>query len=121
MPQRPGIWRSGYCGICNTAQNTPANVQIEKAATAQQWLEDQLARQGEKPKNVKPIISSADILKRKEEVQYVCGPIMSRPKPRPKVESTPASGTQTPKQDEQPKKKEEEAQPEATVEEMDVD
>jgi len=42
--------------------------------------------------------------RRREDVIYTSAAIMNRPKPKPKVESTPGSGTQTPKED--PKKKE---------------
>jgi heat shock 70kDa protein 4 len=99
-----------------------ADCQIEKCATIQQWLEDQLARQSEKAKNVNPIITSSEINKRKEDVVYTCAAIMNRPKPKPKVtDSTPASGQQTPK--EEPKKDDkmdvEEGGP--SIEEMDVD
>lgn len=72
---------------------------IEKCATTQQWLDDLLARQAEKPKNVNPVITSAEMYKRRDEVVYTCAGIMGRPKPRPKpTESQPASGTQTPKE-----------------------
>lgn len=65
---------------------------IEKCATTQHWLEDQLARQSEKPKNVNPIVTSTDIEKRKDDVQYTCAAIMNKPKPRNKVE-TPKEDT----------------------------
>ncbi|ORY34260.1 heat shock protein 70 family [Naematelia encephala] len=95
---------------------------IEKCATTQQWLDDYLARQAEKPKNVNPVITSAEMNKRREDVIYTCAAIMNRPKPRVKTESTPGSGTQTPK--EQPPKKDEmeiEDENGPTIEEMDVD
>ena len=81
-----------------------------------------------------PVITSAEMNKRREDVVYTCAAIMNRPKPRPKpTDSQPASGTQTPK--EQPPKKEKESAsngdagkddldmegPDATIEEMDVD
>ena len=89
----------------------------------QHWLDNQLARQAEKPKNVNPVITSSEMNKKKEEVVYTCAAIMNRPKPKPKADTTP-SGQQTPK--EEPKKKEEEKmdveeEGGATVEEMDVD
>jgi heat shock protein 4 len=99
--------------------------QIEKCATIQQWLDDQMARQAEKPKNVNPVVTSAEMLKRRDDVVYTCAAIMNRPKPRPKpTESQPASGTQTPSGGEQAKKEdkmdvEEEGGP--SIEEMDVD
>ncbi|WWD17682.1 hypothetical protein CI109_102123 [Kwoniella shandongensis] len=92
---------------------------IEKCATIQQWLDDYLARQAEKPKNVNPVITSAEINKRREDVVYTCAAIMNKPKPRPKVTptETPASGQQTPQQE--PAKEEDTDGPK--VEEMDVD
>jgi len=102
-----------------------ADPQIEKCATTQQWLEDQLARQAEKPKNVNPVITSAEMNKRREDVQFTCAAIMNRPKPKPKVtDSTPASGQQTPNPDQQKKEEKMDVDNEeggATVEEMDVD
>ena len=70
---------------------------VEKVATIQKWLDDQLARQAEKPKNVDPVFTCAGVLKKRDELVYFASPIMTKPKPKPKVESTPGSGTQTPK------------------------
>jgi heat shock protein 4 len=69
---------------------------IEKCATVQKWLDDQLARQAEKPKNVDPAVTCAEILKKKDEIIYFAVPIMSKPKPKPKVEPAP-NGSETPK------------------------
>lgn len=84
---------------------------IEKCANTLSWLENQLARQAEKPKNVNPVVTSEEMNKRREDVQYTSASIMNRPKPRTKVE-TP--GTQTPKEE----KMDEDNAPE---QEMDVD
>ncbi|KAF9526854.1 heat shock protein 70 family [Crepidotus variabilis] len=82
---------------------------VEKVATIQKWLEDQSVRQSEKPKNVDPVLTSAEIEKKRDEVIYFAIPILTRPKPKPPVvSSTPASGTQTPKED--PKDKEKQPQ-----------
>ncbi|ORX37394.1 heat shock protein 70 family [Kockovaella imperatae] len=103
------------------------NKVIEKCATNSQWLDDKLARQAERPKNTDPVITSAEILKRAEEVRYTGASIMNRPKPRPKTtESTPASGQQTPKEDPSKKKAEDdkmdvEAEDGPQIQEMDVD
>ncbi|RSH80587.1 adenyl-nucleotide exchange factor sse1 [Apiotrichum porosum] len=83
---------------------------IEKAATTKDWLEGQLFRQSEKPKNINPVITSEEINKRKDDVQYTCASIMNRPKPRAAKVETP--GTETPKEEEVK---------EDTIEEMDVD
>ena len=69
---------------------------VEKCATIQKWLDDQLARQAERPKNTDPILTSAEILKKKDEIIYFATPILSKPKPKPKVEPT-TNGTETPK------------------------
>lgn len=99
---------------------------VEKCATVQKWLDDQTARQAERPKNVDPVLTSAEILKKREEVIYFAIPILTKAKPKPvKVEPTPTgtpngtgtpqSGTQTP--NEAPPKGEEASGPP----EMDVD
>jgi len=88
-----------------------------------------LARQAEKAKNVNPVITSAEMNKRREDVVYTCAAIMNRPKPRPKVtESQPGSGAQTPNPDAQKKEKDApkddvnmDGEGGPTIEEMDVD
>ncbi|KAF9025396.1 heat shock protein 70 [Hymenopellis radicata] len=97
---------------------------VEKVATVQKWLEDQTVRQSERPKNVDPILTTAEISKKRDEVIYFATPILTKPKPRAPV--PPSSGTQTPKtgqetpqkQEEPPKKEEDEA---PGPSEMDVD
>lgn len=69
---------------------------IEKCATVQKWLDDQLARQAERPKNVDPAVSCSEILKKKDEVIYFASPILNRSKPKPKADPS-ANGTETPK------------------------
>ncbi|KAG2154424.1 heat shock protein 70 family [Suillus bovinus] len=75
---------------------------VEKCVTVQKWLDDQNARQAERPKNVDPVLTSAEIAKKREDVIYFAIPILTKPKPKPvKVEGTPGtqtpqSGTQTP-------------------------
>jgi len=91
---------------------------VEKTATVQQWLEDQIARQSERPKNVDPVLTSAEILKKKDEIIYFCHPLLAKPKPKVAVPNsgteTPKSGTETPNP---PPQKEEPKGPS----EMDVD
>ncbi|OBZ70843.1 Heat shock protein hsp88 [Grifola frondosa] len=78
---------------------------VEKCATIQKWLEDQTVRQLERPKNVDPVLTSAEVLKKKDEIIYFATPILTKPKPKPKVEpttpgtETPKSGTETPKKE----------------------
>lgn len=69
---------------------------IEKVATVQKWLEDQIVRQSERPKNVDPVLTSAEIGKKRDEVIYFAIPILTKPKPKPPVVP---SGTQTPKEE----------------------
>jgi heat shock protein 4 len=65
---------------------------VEKAATIQKWLEDQLARQAEKPKTQPPVVTTEEIKKRREELVYFATPILTKPKPKPAPETTaPAS------------------------------
>jgi heat shock protein 4 len=66
---------------------------VEKVATVQKWFEDQNVRQSERAKNVDPILTSAEILKKRDEVIYFATPILTKPKPKPVI----PSGTQTPK------------------------
>ncbi|KAG9125470.1 adenyl-nucleotide exchange factor sse1 [Ceratobasidium sp. 392] len=70
---------------------------VERCATEQQWLDDLSARQLEKPKTANPILNSAEILRRRDELIYFSQPILSKPKPKPAAtESTPGTGTGTP-------------------------
>lgn len=93
---------------------------IEKCATIQKWLEDQNVRQSERPKNVDPVLTAAEVLKKKDEIIYYATPILTKPKPKPKVEPTGTPGTETPKQgQETPKTEEQKADKGPT--EMDVD
>ncbi|KAL6299797.1 heat shock protein 70 family [Sparassis latifolia] len=78
---------------------------VEKCATVQKWLEDQLVRQTERPKDVEPVLTAAEMLKKKDEIIYFATPILTKPKPKPKVEptaETPKSGTQTPNPNPEP-------------------
>ena len=67
---------------------------VEKVATVQKWLEDQIVRQLERPKNVDPVLTSEEIGKKRDEIIYFATPILTKPKPKPPVVP---SGTQTPK------------------------
>ncbi|KAK4701527.1 hypothetical protein P7C70_g4705, partial [Phenoliferia sp. Uapishka_3] len=90
---------------------------IEACANAESWLSNKLASQAEKPLDVKPVVTSAEIKKKAEDIFNVCSPIMTKPKPKAKVEKT-----EVPKEEKVPAA---EATPEAempdaaTVEEVD--
>lgn len=94
---------------------------VEKCATVQKWLEDQIVRQSERAKNVNPVLTSAEILKKKDEIIYFATPILTKPKPKaPKVDEAPKSGQQTPKPETQSSGAEQPAQDNGPPE-MDVD
>jgi len=91
---------------------------VEKVATAQKWLDDNVARQAERPKNVDPILTSKDMQKKRDDLIYFATPIFSKLKPRPipTPGGTTPSGTQTP-QEQAPPTPEKAEEPS----EMDVD
>ncbi|KAI0699889.1 heat shock protein 70 [Cerioporus squamosus] len=93
---------------------------IEKCATVQKWLEDQIVRQSERPKNVDPAFTAAEVLKKKDEIIYFATPILTKPKPKPKAEPTATPGTETPKQGQETPKTEEQKADNGPSE-MDVD
>jgi len=70
---------------------------VEKVATVQKWLEDQTVRQSERPKDIDPVLTSAEIAKKRDEVIYFATPILSKPKPKPIPTPSATPGTQTPK------------------------
>ncbi|KAJ3753622.1 heat shock protein 70 family [Lentinula raphanica] len=96
---------------------------VEKVAVTQKWLEDMTVRQMEREKWRDPVLTTAEISKKRDEVIYFATPILTKPKPKPPVVPTPTgSGTQTPKNEEEGKKPEEEKKEEAPgPSEMDVD
>lgn len=99
---------------------------IEKCATAEKWLSDNLIRVQEQPKNVNPKITCADMNKQRDEVLYTCNPIINKLKPKAppaakedaKQEAPPKeNGKQTPKKEEEKEEGEKANEPI----EMDVD
>ncbi|CED83194.1 heat shock protein [Phaffia rhodozyma] len=86
---------------------------IEKNALAASWLDNNMAKQAERAKNVNPAMTSEEILKRRDEVMYFSAGILNRPKPR----TTVPPKTETPP----PTKEKTDGEPEAVVEEMDAD
>lgn len=71
---------------------------VEKIATIQKWLEDQVARQAERPKASDPVLTVEGIGKKRDELVYFAVPILTKPKPKPPVipGATP-NGTGTPR------------------------
>lgn len=67
---------------------------IEKAATVNKWLDDMMYKQSEMSKNENPKLTTEQILKNKDDVIYVCTPILTKPKP-----AAPPPTTEPPKQD----------------------
>jgi len=69
---------------------------IEKAAAAQKWLGDNIAKQAEKPKNVPPVFTCEEVRKKTEELTYFATPIFNKPKPKPKVDTPQPGATPQP-------------------------
>ncbi|TFK62051.1 heat shock protein 70 [Pluteus cervinus] len=65
---------------------------VEKVATIQQWLEDQIARQVERPKNQDPVLTTKEIGKKRDEVIYFSTPILTKPKPKVPTPTPPPQG-----------------------------
>lgn len=73
---------------------------IESVANAESWLSNKLASQAEKMPYEKLSLTSADILKRREDVFNTCASIVTIPKPKPKAEEAPkADAEATPEVD----------------------
>ncbi|KAF5346723.1 hypothetical protein D9756_010386 [Leucocoprinus leucothites] len=103
---------------------------VEKCAVVEKWLQDLVAKQAEKPKNVDPVLTSKEVEKKRDEVIYFATPIMTRPKPKPPVVPTGGSGTpqgggtpgtQTPKRETPKPEKQQQQQQQAEAGGMDVD
>lgn len=97
---------------------------VEKCVVEEQWLKDMEVRQGERAKNVDPVLRNEEVLRKRDEVIYFAAPIMGRPKPKVSVAGggggssstggTPGTQTPQPEQQQQEEQKKEER-------EMDVD
>ncbi|KAL8280171.1 hypothetical protein RQP46_007501 [Phenoliferia psychrophenolica] len=78
---------------------------IETCANAEAWVGNKVASQAEKPLDVKPVVTSAEIRKKAEEISNICSPIITKPAPKVKKEEPKAE-----------EKKDDAAAPEATPE-----
>ncbi|KAI9292057.1 heat shock protein 70 [Neoconidiobolus thromboides FSU 785] len=78
---------------------------VNKCNELEKWLKTELATIESLPKYETPKVTSAQIKQSQDQLQYLANPILSKPKPAPKVEEPkPASGEQSPeKATEEPK------------------
>merc|ERR1712003_17441 len=58
----------------------------KECQNAMTWLNEKIALQDGTAKTVSPVIMSFDIVKKKEVIERVCNPIMSKPAPAPAPE-----------------------------------
>lgn len=72
---------------------------VEKCATIEKWLSDNLIRVQEQPKNVNPKITIADINKNRDDVLYTCNPIINKPKPKAPAATSDNAKKDAPKTD----------------------
>jgi len=97
---------------------------VEKCVVEEQWLKDMEVRQGERAKNVDPVLKNEQVLKKRDEVIYFAAPIMGRQKPKVSVAGGGSTstggtpGTQTPQPEQQQQEQQEQQKEER---EMDVD
>jgi len=60
---------------------------VSKEAEAfEKYLHDQMIKQDSAPKHADPVITAADIQKRKADLEKLASSVLNKPKPRPKVE-----------------------------------
>jgi len=81
--------QKAQCGDPMYAHISEKDIQtaIEKCAAAEKWIGDLSAKQAELSKSQDPAMSSAEILKRKDNLMFDCNSIFN--KPPPKVKATP--------------------------------
>ncbi|KAJ2473512.1 adenyl-nucleotide exchange factor sse1 [Coemansia sp. RSA 2322] len=64
---------------------------IDRVEKVQEWLDDKLDKQSARPKWDAPVVFAHEIARQREDLVYFANPIMSRPKPEPKVEEPAAA------------------------------
>jgi len=69
----------------------------DRCDKARRWLDEQLMQQAALSKVETPVLYAKDILKEREQLVHFCSPLLSKPKPTPKLASP-----ETPKNDEKP-------------------
>lgn len=87
---------------------------VERAAVLQKWLDDNVARQAERPLDVDPVLREEEVEKKRQELIYFATPIFSKLKPKPKNTSETATPQPEPEKPAEPA-------PEEGPTEMDVD
>lgn len=63
---------------------------VDECQNIESWLNQNLAKQEALPKHTDPIITCADLLKKKADLEKLANPILNKPKPKPKEEPKPA-------------------------------
>lgn len=66
---------------------------VDECQSIESWLNQNLAKQEALPKHADPIITCADLLKKKADLEKLANPILNKPKPKPKEEPKPAPET----------------------------
>jgi heat shock protein 4 len=102
---------------------------VDECKKVELWLNTEMAKQDKLPKHVDPVITIAEINKKKQELERFCASILNKPKPKPepKKEEKPAEqkpeAKATPEQNNTTQKEEEKKeQPKAEPNvEMDLD
>ncbi|XP_074275972.1 heat shock 70 kDa protein 14-like [Silene latifolia] len=62
---------------------------INACVEAEAWLREKQQQQDTLPKHATPVLRTADVLKKADEVNRLCRPIMTKPKPTPPKPATP--------------------------------
>ncbi|KAK9677123.1 hypothetical protein RND81_11G123000 [Saponaria officinalis] len=62
---------------------------LNACVEAEAWLREKQQHQDALPKHATPVLRTADVMKKAEEVNRLCRPIMTKPKPTPPKPTTP--------------------------------
>lgn len=98
---------------------------VAEADAAQKWLNEHLSKQEALPKSTDPILTCADITKKRQDLEKFANNILSKPKPKPKEEPKKDEPKKEEPKKEEPKKeepkKEEPKDSKPNAQEMDLD
>ncbi|KAL2932456.1 Heat shock 70 kDa protein 15 [Bienertia sinuspersici] len=75
---------------------------LKTCVEAEAWVREKQQQQDALPKYANPALRSADVMKKAEEVDRLCRPIMTKPKPAPPKPATPEPQPQQPQGGEAP-------------------